>query len=156
MKGKMTALDKKYHFYLLIILGCLTFMGAIFLLNIPSKIKQGENGQKAIQILDAMRRPFLEIREIENRLIKTNDQKAHHDFSNAVKAANSLLLRYKELAQYNPELLNSVNELSKGYEIWIATERHLFNDYKDASSNKNLLMKNKHISDEATLAVSFF
>ena len=152
----MTALDKKYHFYLLIILGCLTFMGAIFLLNIPSKIKQGENGQKAIQILDAMRRPFLEIREIENRLIKTNDQKAHHDFSNAVKAANSLLLRYKELAQYNPELLNSVNELSKGYEIWIATERHLFNDYKDASSNKNLLMKNKHISDEATLAVSFF
>ncbi|MBI3355001.1 MAG: HAMP domain-containing histidine kinase [Nitrospirae bacterium] len=131
-------------------------MGAIFLLKIPSKTKQGENGQKAIQILDAMRRPFLEIREIENRLIKTNDKKAHDDFSNAVKAANSLLLRYRELAQYNSELLNSVNELSKGYEIWIATEQQLFNDYKDASSNKNLLMKNKHISDEATLAVSLF
>ncbi|MFZ3089642.1 MAG: HAMP domain-containing sensor histidine kinase [Nitrospirota bacterium] len=131
-------------------------MGAIFLLNIPSKIKQGENGQKAIQMLDAMRRPFLEIREIENRLIKTNDKKAQDDFSNAVKAANSLLLQYKELAQYNPELLNSVNELSKGYEIWIAVEQHLFGDYKDASSNKNLLMKNKHISDEATLAVSLF
>ncbi len=131
-------------------------MGAIFLLNIPSKIKQGENGQKAIQILDALRRPFLEIREIENRLIKTNDKKAHDDFSNAVKSANSLLLNYKELAQYNSELLNSINELSKGYEIWIATEQHLFGDYKDASSNKNLLMKSKHISDEATLAVSLF
>ena len=88
-----------------------------------------------------MRRPFLEIREIENRLIKTNDKKAHNDFSNAVKAANSLLLHYKESAQYNPELLNSVNELSKGYEIWIASEQHLFSDYKDASSNKNLLIK---------------
>lgn len=152
----MINLDNKYHFWLLIILGCLTFVGAIFLLNIPSKIKQGENGQKAIQMLDAMRRPFLEIREIENRLIKTNDQKTHDDFSNAVKAANSLLLHYKELAQYNPELLNSVNELSKGYEIWIATEQHLFDDYKEATSNKNLLMKSKHLSDEATLAVSFF
>ena len=152
----MINLDNKYHFWLLIILGCLTFVGAIFLLNIPSKIKQGENGQKAIQILDAMRRPFLEIREIENRLIKTNDKKAHNDFSNAVKAANSLLLHYKESAQYNPELLNSVNELSKGYEIWIASEQHLFSDYKDASSNKNLLIKSKHISDEATLAVSLF
>lgn len=152
----MINLDSKYHFWLLIILGCLTFVGVIFLLNIPSKIKQGENGQKAIQILDAMRRPFLEIREIENRLIKTNDKKAHDDFSNAVNAANSLLLHYKESAQYNPELLNSVNELSKGYELWIASEQHLFSDYKDASSNKNLLMKSKHISDEATLAVSLF
>lgn len=151
----MINLDSKYHFWFFIILGCLIFAGAIFLLNIPSKIKQGENGQKAIQMLDAMRRPFLEIREIENRLIKTNDKKAHDDFSNAVKTANSLLLQYKESAQYNPELLNSVNELSKGYEIWITSERHLFDDYKDASSN-NLLMKNKHISDEATLAVSLF
>lgn len=152
----MINLDNKYHLWLLIFLGCLIFVGAIFLLNIPSKIKQGENGQKAIQILDAMRRPFIEIREIENRLIKANDQKAHDDFSNAVKAANSLLLRYRESAQYNSELLNSVNELSKGYEIWIATEQHLFDDYKDASPNKNLLMKSKHISDEATLAVSLF
>ena len=152
----MINLDSKYHLWLLIFLGCLILVGAIFLLNIPSKIKQGENGQKAIQILDAMRRPFLEIREIENRLIKTNDKKAHDDFSNAVKAANSLLLHYKESAQYNPELLNSVNELSKGYEIWIASEQHLFSDYKDASSNKNLLIKSKHISDEATLAVSLF
>lgn len=152
----MISLDKKYHFWLLVISGCLVIAGTIFILNIPSKIKQGGNGQKAIQILDAMRRPFLEIREIENRLIKTNDKKAHDDFSNAVKAANSLLLRYRELAQYNSELLNSVNELSKGYEIWIATEQQLFNDYKDASSNKNLLMKNKHTSDEATLAVSLF
>ncbi|MFZ3066507.1 MAG: HAMP domain-containing sensor histidine kinase [Nitrospirota bacterium] len=151
----MINLDNKYHFWLLIILGCLTFAGAIFLLNIPSKIKQGENGQKAIQILDAMRRPFLEIREIENRLIKTNDKKAHDDFSNAVNAANSLLLHYKESAQYNPELLNSVNELSKGYELWIASEQHLFDDYKNGSS-KNLMMKSKHISDEATLAVSLF
>ena len=152
----MINLDNKYYFWSLIVLGCLIFIGAVLLFKIPAKIKQGENGQKAIQILDAMRRPFLEIREIENRLIKTNDKKAHDDFSNAVKAANSLLLHYRELAQYNPELLNSVNELSKGYEIWIASEQHLFSDYKDASSNKNLLMKSKHISDEATLAVSLF
>ncbi len=151
----MINLDNRYHFWLLVILGCLIFAGAILLLNIPSKIKQGENGQKAIQMLDAMRRPFLEIREIENRLIKTNDKKVHDDFSNAVKTANSLLLQYKKSAQYNPELLNSVNEMSKGYEIWIMSEQHLFDDYKDASSN-NLLMKNKHISDEATLAVSLF
>lgn len=151
----MINLDIKYHFWLLIILGCLVFAGAIFLLNIPSKIKQGENGQKAIQMLDAMRRPFIEIREIENRLIKTNDKKAHDDFSNAVKTANPLLIQYKKSAQYNPELLNSVNELSKGCEIWLSTEQHLFNDYKDASS-KNLLMKSKHISDEATFAMSLF
>ncbi len=152
----MINLDNKYYFWSLIVFGCLIFIGAVLLFKIPAKIKQGENGQKAIQILDAMRRPFLEIREIENRLIKTNDKKAHDDFSNAVKAANSLLLHYKESAQYNPELLNSVNELSKGYEVWIASEQHLFSDYKDASSNKNLLMKSKHTSDETTLAVSLF
>jgi signal transduction histidine kinase len=152
----MINLDNKYHFWLLIILGCITFAGTIFLLNIPSKIKQGENGQKSIQLLDAMRRPFIEIREIENRLIKTNDKKAHDDFSNAVKAANSLLLHYNESAQYNPELLNSVNDLSKGYEIWITVEQRIFDYYKNTTSNKNLLIENKHISDEATLAVELF
>jgi signal transduction histidine kinase len=152
----MINLDNKYHFWSLIVLGCLIFIGAVLLFKIPSKIKQGENGQKAIQILDAMRRPFLEIREIENYLIKTNDKKAHDDFSNAVKTANSLLSRYRESAQYNPELLKNINELLKEYEVWIAVEQHLFGDYKNASSNKNLLMKSKHISDEATIAVSHF
>ena len=152
----MINLDNKYRFWSLVALGCLIFIGAVLSLKIPAKVRQGENGQKAIQMLDAMRRPFLEIREIENRLIKTNDQKTHYDFAYAVKAANSLLLRYKELSLYNPELLDSVNELSKEYENWITTEQHLFADYKDASSNKSLLMKSKHISDEATSAVALF
>ncbi|MBI1811740.1 MAG: hypothetical protein HYR78_07420, partial [Nitrospirae bacterium] len=102
----------------------------IFLLKIPSKIKQGENGQKAIQMLDDMRRPFLEIKEAESRLIETgNIKSAYSDFSKAVESADSRLFRYKQLAQYNPDLFRNVVQLSKVYEEWVITERYLFDYY---------------------------
>ena len=126
----MISLDKKYHFWLLVISGCLVIAGTIFILNIPSQIKQGENGQKAIQILDDMRRPFLEIKEAESRLIETgNIKSAYSDFSKAVESADSRLFRYKQLAQYNPDLFRNVVQLSKVYEEWVITERYLFDYY---------------------------
>ncbi|MBI3378669.1 MAG: hypothetical protein HY035_09790 [Nitrospirae bacterium] len=126
----MISLDKKYHFWLLVISGCVVFTGTIFILNIPSKIKQGENGQKAIQMLDDMRRPFLEIKEAESRLIETgNIKSAYSDFSKAVESADSRLFRYKQLAQYNPDLFRNVVQLSKVYEEWVITERYLFDYY---------------------------
>ncbi|MBI5027170.1 MAG: GAF domain-containing protein, partial [Nitrospirae bacterium] len=123
-------------------MGCLIFAGITFMFNLPSKIKQGENGQAAIAMLDAMRRPFLEIKGAESRLLKSGDIKsAYSDFSKAVESADSLLSRYKELAQYNPDLFRNVNELSKAYEKWVTTERYLF-DYYHAISLDDLGIAN--------------
>ena len=77
-----------------------------------------------------MRRPFLEIKEAESRLIETgNIKSAYSDFSKAVESADSRLFRYKQLAQYNPDLFRNVVQLSKVYEEWVITERYLFDYY---------------------------
>ena len=48
--------------------------GAITLaLKLPEQIKRGEKGQRAIQMLDDLRRPFLDVKEAEVRFLATSD-----------------------------------------------------------------------------------
>ncbi|MBI3392460.1 MAG: PAS domain S-box protein, partial [Nitrospirae bacterium] len=110
--------------------GIAAFVAAILVLGLPGRIRQGESGQAAIQMLDAMRRPFLAIKEAETSLIRTGDvRSAGRELDEAADSASVLLARYRRLAQYNPELTQRVAELSETYAVWLAFERRLFEVY---------------------------
>lgn len=135
----MALLKGKYIFWILAFVGCLVFMGTIITLELMSKITRGENGQAAIEMLDAMRRPLLEIKAAENQLFLSNDVKAVYPiFSQAEKKANSTLIRYKELTQYNPVVSDKILQLSKMHKEWIAYEHSIFNSYEKNHIHKNM------------------
>lgn len=158
MASLMINLDKKSNFWLFIIAGCLFFILLVFSLQLPFKIKHGEKGQAAIKMLDAMRRPFLDIKEAESLLIKTKDVKnAYPNLSKAVESSEILLLQYKQLSRYNPELNKNVLQLSKMYEEWVVAERHLFDHYSSIPVRKNTPLTERHsiIDDFATVNSGF-
>lgn len=153
----MINLDKKLNFWLFIIAGCLVFILLIFTLQLPFKIKHGEKGQAAIKMLDAMRRPFLDIKEAESLLIKTKDViTAYSNLSKTIESADILILQYKQLSRYNPELNKNVLELSKMYEVWIDSERHLFDHYRGIPVHKGITITDAQFIDEFAMVNSVF
>lgn len=104
--------------------GVLGFSVAAILLKLPRRITRGERGQAAIQMLDAMRRPFLTIKEAEARLFEKVDvQASHEELSLAIGSAADLLERYTALARYNVLLSANVRDLSRAFQSWVAAER---------------------------------
>lgn len=154
----MINLDKKLNFWLFIIAGCLVFILSFFALQLPFKIKHGENGQAAIKMLDAMRRPFLDIKETESLLIRTKDViTAYSNLSKTIESADILLLQYKQLSRYNPELNKNVLELSKMYEEWVVAERHLFDHYSGIPERKKKPLTGSHsLIDDFAMANAGF
>ena len=139
-------------------LGCLVSAGVVVSLNLPSQIKLGEKGQEAIQMLDSMRRPLLDIKEAEIRLMRTGDAKsAFRDFAKAVESGNSLIGRYQRLAEYNPELSRRVAQLLETYEGWVAAERHLFDHFLDSLPGETFPASKEHnLNKDLTIASSGF
>ena len=113
--------------WVLAFLGIFVFVGLIVLLDLPDGLSQGEKGQLAIQALDAMRRPFLDIKQLEARALNTAESHAVKlDFENAVVEGRAEIDSYQHLAQYNRELASSVTKMAQQYEVWVAAERNLF------------------------------
>lgn len=140
-----------------IVLGGLIFIGAGITLNLFPQITLGENGQKAIQMLDAMRRPFLMIKEAETRLLKTRDvESATNDLTKAIESANSLFENYIQLAQYNPELSKNVIPLKGIFKSWITTENHLFGHFPEISKRTNNPEANDHLVAQLSKTASAF
>ena len=99
----------------LTLVGILLFSGAAIGLRLRERIQRGEQGQDAIQMLDAMRRPFLAVQQAEALLLETGDaQTGNTELSLAIASATELLERYKALARYSVVLSTSVSELFKG------------------------------------------
>lgn len=120
----------------LALVGILVFSGATIGLRLPQKIQRGERGQEAIQILDAMRRPFLAVKHAEVRLLETGDAQAgSSELSLAISSGIELLERYEASARYSVALSTNVAELSKAFETWVATERRLFTSLQAASAD---------------------
>ncbi len=110
-----------------IAIGIVIFFVLLFALGLHTKIRRGEDGHRTIQMLDAMRRPFLEIKDAEKRLIESGDpETASLCLDKGIGSADLLLERYTELSSYNPEVLKRVEELKAVYGEWISAERHLF------------------------------
>ncbi len=121
----------------LALVGLLGFSVATIQLKLPQRIRRGERGQGAIQMLDAMRRPFLAVKQAEARLLETVDvQASNRALSLAIASATGLLERYTTLARYNIVLSTSVGELSKAFETWVAAERRFFSSHEAASGGK--------------------
>lgn len=107
--------------------GVLAFSAIVFLLRLPERVQRGEQGQEAIEMLDAMRRPFLLIKDEETRLIETLDaENGTRRLETAVASANSLMERYQALARYNSTLSENSTVLSAIFKDWVVTERRLF------------------------------
>ena len=106
-----------------------------FLLRLPQRIHRGEDGQAAIQLLDAMRRPFLEIKHAEARLLRTLDADAgNRELAIALGSASDLLSRYQALARYSTPLSRNVSGLSDTFRDWVAVERRVFSCVGAASA----------------------
>ncbi|MDP3919405.1 MAG: hypothetical protein Q8R76_01170, partial [Candidatus Omnitrophota bacterium] len=136
---------------------CFAFGAITIAFKLPEQIKRGEKGQRAIQTLDDLRRPFLDIKEAEVRLMKTADVKsASRDFAKAVESGNSLIGRYRKLAEYNPELSRRAAQLSETYEGWVTVERHLFDPLVDFLPGDNSRASREHILKDLTIASSGF
>ncbi len=108
-------------------------------------------------MLDAMRRPLLDIKETEGLLIKIkNTETAYSNLSKAIESADILLLQYRQLSQYNPELNKNVLRLSKMYEEWITSERHLFEHYRGIPVHKGFSITEAHFIEDFAMANTGF
>jgi diguanylate cyclase (GGDEF)-like protein len=108
-------------------IGLSLYIAAAFALNIPSNIRLGWKGQAAIRMLDEMRRPFLALKEAQNRGISfANDSAAPEEgIDRAIQAGRALMAQYLRLAQYNPTLEQDVQTLSKDFDKWAVVESEL-------------------------------
>lgn len=96
-------------------------------LGLPQRIRRGEDGQAAIQMLDAMRRPFLGIKAAETGLLHNLEvESANRELAIAVGSADSLLRRYQAVAGYSEPLSMHVAGLSDTFRDWVTVERRLF------------------------------
>ena len=124
---------------------CFAFGAILLALKLPEQIRRGEKGQRAIAMLDDLRRPFLDVKEAEVRFLATGDKIfITRDFTKASESANSLLAQYKQLASYNPELSKHVAELAQVLEDWLAAEQNLFSASPDPLSDKESQVGKKH------------
>ncbi len=122
-----------------VVIGVIVFFVLIFALSLPSKVRRGDAAHEAIQMLDAMRRPFLKIKDAETRLLKSGDVKVSSLLlEKGIERADSMIERYLVLASYNPEVLKPVEELKTVYRDWVFAERHLFDHVSEVKASKSV------------------
>lgn len=81
----------------LMILGALLYGFTVFQFDFFRVMKRGENGQAAIQMLDQMRRPLLELKQAELRLLQSvGESSAIHEIENAIHDGHQKLSKYLE------------------------------------------------------------
>lgn len=137
-------------------LGIFGFVGLVVLLALPEQLRYGEKGQLAIQALDAMRRPFLDIKRLEARMLSGAEvHGVRLDFEDAAASGHAELARYQHLAQYNRELAMNVAELAQHYEHWVAVERKLY-EQLSSSSDAAGSASVKRLSESLYLTTSHF
>ena len=124
---------------------CFAFWAITLALKLPQHITRGEKAQQAIEMLDAIRNPFLAVKEAEVRFLATGDKIfITRDFTKASESANSLLAQYKQLASYNPELSKHVAELAQVLEDWLDAEQNLLTASPDPLSDKESQAGEEH------------
>jgi PAS domain S-box-containing protein len=95
--------------------------------GIAPRINAGEHGRVAIQILDEVRRPFLDINALEVAASNngySSDIQARLEHS--IKHGIDLIDMFKAAAVYNPEVLRHVERLETSFVAWIQDERAMF------------------------------
>ena len=108
------------------ILGVVLYGSTVFQYDYFRVLKRGENGQAAIQMLDQMRRPFLELKQAELRLLQSaGERSAISGIESAIHDGRQTLSEYLERASYNEEVRKEVVQLAASYEAWVSLELKL-------------------------------
>ncbi|MCK5621824.1 MAG: hypothetical protein KAJ11_06030 [Alphaproteobacteria bacterium] len=106
-------------------------IGAVLVLallrDLPSRVENGKRAHLAIQTLDEVRRPFLEIQDAVTVLMNEGDNESvRADFQRAVARGQGLIADYRAAAAYNPEVLRHVDRLAVAFEAWVEDEQAVF------------------------------
>ena len=99
----------------------------LFIRDIPSRIDDGDRGRIAIKTLDEVRRPFLDVHNAHSTLLNEGYSKAvQASLERGIDNGKGLITDFKTVARYNPELLQSVEQLANAFEAWIKIEWAMF------------------------------
>lgn len=132
-------LIRKYTYWMLACLGCLLCLALIFLQSLPEKIRKGENAHAAIAMLDAMRRPLLEIKAAENQLfLENNLSQALPKFNEAIRKSQDYLDNYEKIGRYNPVVAVNIMELRTVIDDWLVRQRRLFDSYEEPHTHREM------------------
>lgn len=108
------------------IIGALLYGITVFQSDYFQLIKRGEEGQAAIEKLDQMRRPFLELKQAEVRLMESaGESSTISGVEKAIDDGRHKLSQYLDLASYNKELRKAVALLEASYKVWVSLELEL-------------------------------
>lgn len=116
--------------------GIAVFIGTLFLLDTPARIKAGEHAQIAIQSLDAMRPPMLAIAKAGETSTKTADIAT---FDRSATELKNRVRQYLESSRYNEELHNRVRQFSQVIDDWLRNERALLEYRNNLAAAENSL-----------------
>ncbi len=128
----------KFPVWILSFLGIIIFIITIAVQRLPVHIEKGIQGQKAIQLLDEIRRPILAIKNAEYMDKATTEEK-YQSFKKSEASARQLIQHYLKAAAYNPELLQAVIHLDTALQAWLSLEENDWNIHMQknlASSDK--------------------
>lgn len=103
------------------------FLVLAMLRDLPLHIGDGERARVAIQTLDEVRRPFLEIQDTVSALMNEGyGESVEADFQRAVARGRKLIADFRAAAAYNPEVLRRVERLANAFEAWAEDEQAVF------------------------------
>ena len=109
------------------------FVAFVWLRDLPSHIAAGRHGRSAIQVLDEVRRPFLEIQGANSALMNDGyDDAVGEALRRGVERGGRLIEEFEAAAAYNPQLLERVQTLAPAFEAWVETERAMFAKARNA------------------------
>lgn len=108
------------------IVGALLYGLTVFQSDYIQLIERGEAAQAAIEALDQMRRPFLELKQAEVRLMESaGESSTISGVEKAIDDGRHELSQYVDLASYNKELQKAVARLEASYKVWVSLELEL-------------------------------
>lgn len=129
----------------------------LFASSIPSRVSNGNQGRIAIKVLDGVRRPFLDIHEVESSLLSDGySNTIQEDLNHAIEGGRHLLAGFKTVSSYNPELLERVGKLSNIFEEWVRIEQDLFDQFAWNSSTDIGLMINTETLNVIARTAKYF
>lgn len=130
----------------LVVLGISLFVLAILSKNIPERISRAQHAEAAIKQLDAARRPLLEIKALENKVLDNrvsgvlgrnytavdegHDSAAIKELNTFDVKAKALFKVYLERASYDVDITSLVQKFIVSYDQWISTERKVFKHFQ--------------------------
>lgn len=117
----------------------------LYVIEVPHDIQKGINGQIAIEKLNRMREPLLDIKAVTSRFhIEENIAVAKSQLEKLGASAESCIHHYEDTANYNSILSKNVVDFSVAYNKWITAEKVYLNQFAQKQGNSQVHNHNSH------------